>query len=69
MLVGSEYDSWVINNALKIKCLKKGNTEYTLSGCSENEINYIEGYRKKFQDFMGLYTMNSKNSVWSIGCS
>lgn len=69
MLINSEYDSWAIQNILNISCLAQGQSEYTLSKCSEQEIAYIETYRKKMQDVMSLYTMNSKNSAWTIGCS
>lgn len=69
MLVNSEYDSWVIQNALKISCLKNGTTEYTLSGCSSEELNFIEDYRRKYKAFMEFYMMNTRSSCWSIGCS
>lgn len=32
-------------------------------------MNYIEGYRQKFVEFMGLFIKVSKNSAWTIGCS
>ena len=32
-------------------------------------MKYIEEYRGKFKSFMELFTMNSKSSAWTIGCS
>lgn len=69
LVINSEYDAWAISNALKISCLSKGSSGETLAKCDTGELDYIERYHQKFRDVMEFYTMVSRHSVWSIGCS
>jgi hypothetical protein len=69
LLIGSEYDSWSINNTLQLKCLAPGKTEFTLARCSQDQLKYIESYRAYLEWFMETYEQSTKKNAWTIGCS
>ena len=68
-MINSEYDSWVINNTLQERCLTPGSSGETLENCNAEQMVYIERYHQKFRDIMEYYTMVSRHSAWTIGCS
>ena len=49
MVINSEYDAWAIPNLMRIPCLKQGVSGFTLSGCSKEQLTYIEKYRAAYR--------------------
>ena len=39
-----------------------------MTDCSEAEVNYIEQYRRHFNNFIDKFLSFTKNSAWTISC-
>ena len=69
MVLGSQYDTYAIQEILRIDCLKTGTAWWTLEGCSDSELAYIEKYRSSYRDVLSKFrAINVDLSVWSISC-
>lgn len=55
---------------MHIQCLKNGTSGMTLSGCSKDEMSYIEQYRTSYKALLADFAdVNQELSIWSIACS
>jgi len=69
LAISSQYDTYAIQDILKVNCLKTGTAWWTLEGCSDTNMAYLEKYRSTLRDTINKFkAINADLSVWSISC-
>lgn len=68
LFVESSYDQFVIEEAFKFKCLKRGVSGYTPKDCADWQMDAIELYRSFYLEKLLPKLLKYGHSIWSISC-